>query len=261
MFIDHITVAGPDLAELQMGLAAAGLSSDYGGVHGNGITHMALAGFMDGSYLEIVSPLRSDGRISLWHDFALPYRGGTAWTIGSDDVGGDLARARKSGIETRGPVVIRREKPDGEVGAWELGYLGSGQPGGVLPFLIHDLTARSVRVKPSAGFGEALQGWSAIVLAVHDREAAASQFHAVYGWKTNVYDGDLLHFAGTPVYLTSSQAHLAEFGESPCAATLRAADSRCSQLQYSNFSKLAGGNVGWLDLPWKNFRIGVEAVL
>jgi hypothetical protein len=36
--------------------AAAGLETDYGGPHGNGGTQMALLGFNDGSYLELIAP-------------------------------------------------------------------------------------------------------------------------------------------------------------------------------------------------------------
>ena len=75
MFIDHITVAGPDLEELRAQLVEAGFPTEYGGVHDNRITHMALAGFDDGSYLEIVAPLADDGRVALWSNYRLPRKG------------------------------------------------------------------------------------------------------------------------------------------------------------------------------------------
>jgi hypothetical protein len=259
MFIDHITVAGPNLDELRAQLVAAGISSDYGGVHNNGITHMALAGFEDGSYLEIVAPLRADGRVALWHNFRLPRAGGAAWTIATDDIARELMRARNLGIEATGPVVIRREKPDGQIGQWQLGYLESLQPGGVLPFLIHDDTDRGLRVRPTSGLKGVLAGWSAIVLAVRDPQSAVDQFQHLYGWASPVYSGDLLHFMGTPIYLSRPTDHLEEFGESPCACVLRTTNSAfLADFRYSTTSSLASRTVHWLDLPWKNIRIGLE---
>jgi hypothetical protein len=261
MFIDHITVAGPDLEEFRERLAAAGLASDYGGVHGNGITHMALAGFGDGSYLEIVAPLRADGQVSLWHNYQLPRAGGTAWTIASNDVERDLTAACRRGMGTTGPVMVRRERPDGKIGQWELGYLESTQPGGVLPFLIRDHTDRCLRVRPTATLEGMIQGWSAIVLAVHDVQAAAAQFQRVYEWDPPTQLDGLLHFTGTPIYLTSPADHLAQFGESPCACVLRASNkASVADLRYSSTSSLAGKTVRWLDLPWKHIRIGVEEI-
>jgi hypothetical protein len=261
MFIDHITVAGPNLDELRSCLAFAGVTSDYGGVHGNGITHMALAGFGDGSYLEIVAPLREDGRVALWHDFQLPRKGGAAWTIASEDVESEFMRVGKLGIEAKGPVVIRREKPDGQIGQWELGYLESYQPGGVLPFLIRDITGRCLRVRPTPALEGMFAGWSSIILAVREPWSAAAFFQKIYGWDAPLSSDDMLHFAGTPIYLSSPADHLDEFGESPCACVLRAVDSAPLEgLRFSSVSSLAGKNVRWLDLPWKNIRIGVEEI-
>jgi len=259
MFIDHITLAGPNLDELRAQLSAAGILSDYGGVHNNGITHMALAGFGDGSYLEIVAPLMADGRVALWHNFQLRRLGGAAWTIATDDVASELMRVRNLGIEATGPVVVRRERPDGQIGQWQLGYLESHQPGGVLPFLIQDDTDRGLRVRPTASLKEVLADWSANVLAVRDPHSAARQFQHLYGWASPVCSGDLLHFEGTPVYLSYPKDHIDEFGESPCPCVLRMTNSAFwADFRYSATSSLASRTVHWLDLPWKNIRIGLE---
>ena len=47
--IDHVTIAGSDLSKMRDAFASLGLVSEYGGAHSNGITHMALLGFEDGS--------------------------------------------------------------------------------------------------------------------------------------------------------------------------------------------------------------------
>ena len=51
--IDHVTIAGPELAPMERAFAGVGLVTDYGGPHSNGVTHMAWLGFNDGSYNEL----------------------------------------------------------------------------------------------------------------------------------------------------------------------------------------------------------------
>jgi hypothetical protein len=53
--VDHVTIAGRDLKQLQSQFAATGILSEYGGKHSNGLTEMAIASFADGSYLEFIA--------------------------------------------------------------------------------------------------------------------------------------------------------------------------------------------------------------
>jgi hypothetical protein len=257
MWIDHITLAGASLTVMREDLLAAGIPTEYGGIHSNRITHMALAGFADGSYLELVSPLRSGGRVALWSDYVLPESGGTAWTSSSNDIEAELRIARDRGIVGSGPVTIRREKPNGEVGVWELGYLGNKQPGGTLPFLIHDRTSRSIRVRPGSDTARALAGWTAIVLAVHDTAAAADDFMRLYNWNQPELSDGLIHFPGTPIHLASPKEHLQRFGESPCAVVL--GSRRQENLFRTNgTTQLGSKTIRWLDLRCSHLRIGLE---
>ena len=54
--VDHASVCGSQLEPMQQAFADVGLKTDYGGPHANGVTHMALFGFEDGSYLELIAP-------------------------------------------------------------------------------------------------------------------------------------------------------------------------------------------------------------
>jgi hypothetical protein len=258
MWIDHVTLAGPSLAVLREDLFTAGIPTEYGGVHSNGLTHMALAGFSDGSYLELVSPLSARGRVALWSDYLLPESGGSAWTAASEDIEAELRTARDRGFSGQGPVMIRRDKPNGEAGAWELGYLGDKQPGGTLPFLIRDHTARSIRVRPGNETGKTLAGWTAIVLAVRDTAAGADDFMRLYGWgQPEVVDDGLVHFPGTPIYLASPLEHLHRFGESPYAVVLGVLNEE-HLFRTASTSQLAGKTIRWLDLHCSDLRIGLE---
>lgn len=53
--VDHASVCGPDLEPMRQAFASVGLVTDYGGPHAS-VTHMALLGFEDGSYLELIAP-------------------------------------------------------------------------------------------------------------------------------------------------------------------------------------------------------------
>ena len=55
LHVDHVTIAGRDLKALRAEFASAGIRTDYGGKHTNGLTEMALASFADGSYLELIA--------------------------------------------------------------------------------------------------------------------------------------------------------------------------------------------------------------
>ncbi len=56
--INRVTIVGPELSPMEQFFANLGLSTDYGGPYSNGVTHMALPGFVDGSYIELISSLK-----------------------------------------------------------------------------------------------------------------------------------------------------------------------------------------------------------
>ena len=54
--VDHVSVAGRDLKQMQARLAALGIPSEFGGPHSNHATQMALGrASPDGSYLELIA--------------------------------------------------------------------------------------------------------------------------------------------------------------------------------------------------------------
>src|SRR5215471_9993092 len=86
--IDHVTVAGRELAKLQAGMQAIGIPTVYGGPHANGTTEMALASFPDGSYLEAIA-IRSGSDAALvekheWARFLKEDAVACAWAIRND---------------------------------------------------------------------------------------------------------------------------------------------------------------------------------
>jgi Glyoxalase-like domain len=190
---------------------------------------------------------------------------------------------RALGVPVRGPMPSSRMRPDGQHAEWEYAFLGDGEPGATLPFIIADRTPRDLRVRPSASVaGTELTGVELVVLAVPDLVQAAGLFRRVYEWpaptlhKDLVFGATLAHFAGTPVVLAEDLSaedltygpsryppdappldeqerwlarRLARFGPAPCAFLLGTLDMAVSE---ARLPLVAGGSwfgrkVAWLE--------------
>ena len=262
--IDHVTIAGSDLKALEQVLARAGLATDYGGPHSNGITHMSLLGFDDGSYIELISTFEP-GQAAPWWDAHIRGNGGPcAWAVEASDVAAEAARIAALGIPVRGPNAMTRQRPDGVLVEWDLAFVGERQPGATLPFLIRDRTPREQRVRPSASVtGTDLIGVAIVMLAVHDLDQAVDLFRRVYGWpapqtEDDVNLGRLAFFPDTPVSLVAPlrpddflAERLRHFDESPCAfligtSNLYAASNR---LRLGTVTSWFDRQVFWFDAP------------
>jgi hypothetical protein len=83
--IDHVTIAGTDLKQLQARLAAIGIASVYGGAHSNHATEMSLVSFPDGSYLELmgIQPNAEPQAVGqhTWVKFLKENAGPCAWAM------------------------------------------------------------------------------------------------------------------------------------------------------------------------------------
>ena len=144
--IDHVVIAGSDLAQLCNAFTSIGLTPDEGGVHADGQTHNALIGFADGSYLELIAPTPGNTAANHpWAEFMRTNAGVCAWAIRSADIQADVALYRSRGIEVGDPTPGGRIRPDGVRLEWITAKLGTETLGSVLPFLIQDVTPREWR--------------------------------------------------------------------------------------------------------------------
>ena len=180
--IDHVTVAGRDLDRLTDAFAAAGLPVAYGGRHSNGSTHMAIVGFRDGSYVELISTIESETEAPWWNEPIHGDGGPCAWAVGVDDIAAASADLRDRGVAVDGPAGHERRREDGTLVEWDLTYLGEGDPGSTLPFLISDRTPRERRVRPTGDLASSpVVGVDTVVIGVSDLPAAVETF-------TNAFD-------------------------------------------------------------------------
>jgi hypothetical protein len=268
MKIDHVSIAWSDLAFLQTAFEKVSLKTDYGGVHSNGITHMSILGFNDGSYIELISVLKPGTRSSSWEMQIAENGGPCAWAVEVNDLTAEVERIKRLGIQTVGPDDYNRRRPDGVLVEWQLAFIGDDEPGATLPFLIKDKTPREYRVKPSVSVSSTdLIGVTHVILSVKDLDETVKLFRKVYGWKEQlrnneiegVFDGaDLAAFEGSPVVLASPgdnnnswlAKRLEQFGPSPCSfliGTKSLSESR-SRYRLTNKQAWIGGskNVAWI---------------
>ena len=230
--IDHVTIAGSTLATLEAGFAAIGLTTDYGGPHSNGVTHMSLLGFDDGSYIELISSMQPGQKDNVfWGEHIAGDGGPCAWAVYVEDVAAEADRMRRLGITVNGPNYYNRRRPDGQLVEWDLAFLGDKGAGATIPFIIKDITPCSLRVQPSAAVaGSVLTGIGQVVLGVESLPEAIALFQRLYYWaEPQVVDdanfgAKLAHFPESQVTLAAPltgddwlAARLARFGESPCA--------------------------------------------
>ncbi|MCG3207047.1 MAG: hypothetical protein FOGNACKC_00647 [Anaerolineae bacterium] len=264
--IDHVTIAGSSLPALQQAFATAGLATDYGGPHSNGLTHMSLLGFDDGSYIELISTLQAGpANTVFWGQHIAGDAGPCAWAVQVADVAREAARVAALGVRVDGPRYFNRRRPDQTLVEWDLAFLGDKSAGATLPFIIKDITPRHLRVQPSASVtGGPLRGVAGVVLGVANPTAAGELFRRVYGWPAPLeyidpdFEARLFHFAGTPVTLAAPPesgswlaARLHQFDDSPCAYLLGAADFAAACRQ---FNLLPAGDWFGRPLAWFNRR-------
>ncbi|OYR57168.1 VOC family protein [Halorubrum halodurans] len=255
--IDHVTVAGRDLDRLVDAFAAAGFPVEYGGRHSNGVTHMAIVGFRDGSYLELISTRRPDAD-SPWWDGPIHGNGGPcAWAVDVADVEAASADLRDRGVHVDGPSGYQRTREDGALVEWDLTYLGDGDPGATLPFLISDRTPRERRVRPTGDLDSSpIVGVDTVVLGVADLDAAVGTFETAFDadaptlGESADLEADVATYPDLPIALAEPRGEgwladrLAEFGPRPAAYLLG------HEGDGPGFDDLESGSVGDRPVEW-----------
>jgi hypothetical protein len=182
--LDHLVVLVRDLDRAIRDYETLGFAVTPGGEHADGLTSNALIPFNDGSYLELVAFLDpEDPRDNVWgwRPFLSSGGGLIDYCAASDDLQADVRRLEDLGFDVEGPTDGGRRLPDGTEIQWRTARIH--QDGRILPFLIEDLTPRSLRVPhgPSAEHPNGAAGISRLEVAVSHVEEAARSFAALTG--------------------------------------------------------------------------------
>lgn len=262
--IDHVTVAGPTLDAPTDALDGYGFDPAYGGEHSNGVTEMAGVGFPDGSYLELVSSVDLEQTAPLW-DAPIRENGGPCgWAVAVDDLDGVLDTLRDRGVAVEGPTRLSRERPDGTDLAWSMAFLGPGDPGSHLPFLISDHTPREARAQPGRGCADTgVTGVERVVVGVDSLDAGIDRYRTAFALDAparhpGAHDGlAVARFADAPVDLVAPAGadwladRLERFGTTPCTFLLGAepgAPIRDRADGGGGPGTWLGRDVGWVDV-------------
>jgi Glyoxalase-like domain len=271
--LDHVSICGSNLDALRQDFTDVSLTADLGGPHGNGITQMASIGFDDGTYIELIAPIKAGVTAgSDWSKFMSEDAVTCAWAVGTNVLLQEVDRLKKAGVAIKGPDSGSRKRPDGMSIEWKTADVGSGTPGSTLPFVIEDETPRAWRVQISASVqGSPLTGVENVVLGVNNLDAAVALFKKAYGWSDPLLEtqkdiGKLAYFPGEPVILAAPAGggwladRLAKYGESPVAYLMASRDFAGAVKKYklSGNKSWFGQKVVWFDAgKIKGVRLGV----
>jgi Glyoxalase-like domain len=273
--IDHVTISGSDLKQMQARLAAVGIASVYGGAHSNHATEMALVSFPDGSYLELmgIQPNADAQAVAahVWGKYLKENAGPTAWAMRAKDLAAEVSRLKGAGVAVGAPSASGRRRPDGVQLEWQTSDVGTGIRGTFFPFLIEDKTPRAQRVYPQGKpVTKEIHGVTRVVIAVRNLDDAIKLYHQAYGEPPPIKQVDpsfgayLALLGNLPVVLAQPlnagswlTGRLEQFGEGPCAFVLAAVSP--GHFQTSSKARWFGAEVGWLDVEKLGWRLGIEA--
>ena len=272
--IDRVVFAWAHLEALAGAFASVGLTTDYGGIHTNGATHMATLGFGDGSYLELISVRQPGQQAPVWQHHIATNSGICAWSVSVGDVHRISDRLRALGMPVDGPRSSSRRRPDGENIESEIAFVGAEGMGSVHPFMITDRTPRENRVRLSDSVdGSGLAGLHSVVLAAPDVETAAIELQRVYGAGEPVdidvgaFPGRTVQLHGEPVAITSPASdddwvakRLKTYGPTPCACLVRSTSMAAARnrLPLSEPTRFGDRDVAWIDSETlRSLRIGI----
>ena len=163
--LDHVVLVVLDLDAAIADHGRRGFTVTPGGEHAGGLSHNALVGFADGSYLELIAfhdVAAAVGKHS-WAPVAERGGGWADFALLSDDLMSDAATL--GDLVARPPEDGGRTRPDGVAIAWRVARLHAP-----LPFLIQDLTARELRVPggDAAKHANGTTGVAKVVLGARD---------------------------------------------------------------------------------------------
>lgn len=273
--IDHVTITGSELKQMQARLLAVGIASVYGGAHTNHATEMALVSFPDGSYLELmgIPPNADAAAVSqhVWAKFLQQDAGPCAWAMREKNLAGEVSRLKAAGVAVSAPVASGRTRPDGVRLEWETSDVGGDTRGTFFPFLIQDRTPREQRAYPQGKpVTKEFRGVTRVVIAVRNLDDAIKRYRQAYGAPPPIkqvdpsFQGYLALLGNLPVVLAQPlnagswlMDRIGRFGEGPCAFILGAINP--GHFPAAAKTRWFGAEISWFDEEKLGWRLGFEA--
>ncbi|MFM0730016.1 VOC family protein [Paraburkholderia sediminicola] len=177
--LDHIVIRVHDLTQTIEDFTALGFTVQQGGTHADGVTHNALIGFADGSYIELIAFLQAAPQRRWWDAGQRHGDGFVDYALLPSSVGAVIDAAHGRGLQYDGPQPGGRVRPDGARLEWQTGRPQTSD----LPFLCGDITPRSLRVAEGAvrEHANGVRGVASLTVAVDDVNVSLQRYRALLG--------------------------------------------------------------------------------
>jgi hypothetical protein len=186
---DHLVIAARDLDVACERFRALGFEVRHGGEHPGQGTHNAIIRFgLD--YIELLA-IRDEVEAhsgGLSGTALVEYLQGHEWgmagyALATDDIEGDAARLKASGVSVVGPFAMSRQRPDGSTLAWRLLIPGGTPWRRPWPFLIQWETPDSERltVEQPGAHANGVTGVVGVLVTVSDLASATNLYERAVG--------------------------------------------------------------------------------
>lgn len=184
LYLDHVLIAVPDLAEAADAYARLGFKVTPEGRHPGRGTHNRLMVFGP-EYLELIAvrdPSATPFRQSMTR-FLETREGLYMFALGTGDLAGTLAAVHSRGFAVGEPVPGRRGGDDGQGYTWQSADLGRALPGSECFLIQHDHTVAERYREPHnpTAHANSVCGVAHVVLAVRDADVASSSWSRLPG--------------------------------------------------------------------------------
>lgn len=218
--IDHLVILFRNLDDAIETYRKLGYQVLPGGEHPYG-THNALVTFKDGSYLELIAFKDPDTHHDhRWYRF-LDRPGLVDFAMGAENVETELERVRAAGVTYQDVKPGARKRMDGVELEWRT-LPPSDDRTGELPFLIDDVTDRSLRVPtgPEAEHENNVTGITSLVVAVREFEESIMEYSAILGGDPEEVENEDLG-AKTAIYQCGPHEIILAYPTSPSSPLVR----------------------------------------
>jgi catechol 2,3-dioxygenase-like lactoylglutathione lyase family enzyme len=179
--IDHVIILVDDLDHGIEQYRNLGFTVNPGGKHPR-YTHNALVTFADGSYLELISfyehpASTAPGEGHRWFRHVGKGGGIIDYALAAPSLDSLVADSDARGFTHGTATPGARKRTDNVEIAWKSAMAKDDPNVGALPFLIEDVTDRSLRVpSESASHENGVRGIHSLVVAVQDLDAAVKRY-------------------------------------------------------------------------------------